>query len=222
MKRLVIHTISDTHGKYNSLNLPGGDILIHAGDATGRGTVLESIDFMNWLKAQPYTNVVFIAGNHDKAWEQNGPFLESVAKDTGLIYLNDSGTEIEGIKIHGSPVQPRFNNWSFNRDRGSDIKKHWDLIPEDTELLITHGPAQGILDKTDNGDNAGCHDLLDRIVGSKIKLHICGHIHEGRGTRKKHGVLFVNAACLNEYYQMYSSTYHEIVREEDGSYTNTN
>lgn len=220
MKSLKIHAISDTHGKQKYIDLPGGDILIHAGDATPRGSISDIIGFLNWFQAQPYTHKICISGNHDWGWEKNGALLEEEAKKRGIIYLNDSGVEIEGVHIWGSPVQPWFHHWAFNRYRGPDIKRHWDLIPENTELLITHGPPMDILDFTlGDREHVGCQDLKDRIIGSKVKCHIFGHIHEGRGTLDFMGTLFVNASCLNENYQVVSTNCIEIIRDEDGGYS---
>jgi hypothetical protein len=68
--------------------------------------------------------------------------LKLLAEYPTVIYLNDSGVEIDGLKFWGSPVQPYFHNWAFNRI-GDDICKHWELIPLDTDILITHGPVKG-------------------------------------------------------------------------------
>ena len=193
--------ISDTHNKHHQLDLPPGDILIHAGDVSGRGSEREVLDFLNWFSKLDYKHKIFIAGNHDWLFEK----ASSLAKDIipeNIIYLNDSGIEIEGIKIWGSPISPWFFDWAFNRHRGEEIQKHWDMIPDNTDILITHGPVYGILDKTARGELVGCKDLLDTIQKSKIKLHVCGHIHEAYGMEKNGDTLFVNASVVNLGYEV--------------------
>ncbi|HXN74932.1 MAG TPA: hypothetical protein VN855_00385, partial [Candidatus Acidoferrum sp.] len=137
----------------------------------------------------------------------------------GIFLLNDSGIEVEGIKIWGSPVQPFFHDWAFNRRRGAEIKKHWDLIPEDTEILVTHGPPLGILDVTiRNGEHVGCADLMDKILISQIKLHTFGHIHEGHGYKYQDGRVFVNASVLDSRYKMISGKPIRVVKGLDDTY----
>ena len=200
---MKIICISDTHGLHNNVSLPDGDLLIHAGDVTSRGTRQEVLDFINWFESlKQYTYKIFIAGNHDFFFEDA---IESEVKNLlpdNLIYLNDSGVEIEGIKIWGSPIQPEFYNWAFNRKRGSAIKKHWDLIPDDTDILITHGPPANILDKTTTGLNVGCQDLLDVCQKVKPKFHIFGHIHEAYGTTLTQDTMYINASVLTKKYEV--------------------
>jgi Icc-related predicted phosphoesterase len=194
--------ISDTHGKHNNLQLPPGDVLIHAGDISGRGNEEEVIDFLNWFDKGDFEYKILIAGNHDFYFEREPAEQIKKILPKNIIYLNDSGTTINNIKIWGSPITPWFYNWAFNRHRGDEIKKHWNLIPADTEILITHGPVHGILDNTNNGHRAGCEDLLNRVNTIKPKIHICGHIHEAYGVIEKTGTTFINASVLNERYQL--------------------
>lgn len=199
---MQITTISDTHGKHNQLHLTSGDILLHAGDISSRGNPVEVEKFLNWFKVQDYKYKIFIAGNHDFFFERNSPTEIASLIPDNVIYLNDSGVEIEGLKIWGSPVSPWFYDWAFNRQRGEEIKKHWDLIPDDTDILITHGPAYEVLDLTTGMVRAGCEDLLNRIKEIQPKIHLSGHIHEGYGQVKKFGTHFINASVLNERYEM--------------------
>jgi Icc-related predicted phosphoesterase len=194
--------ISDTHGKHTKLTLPSGDVLIHAGDISGRGNEVEAIDFLNWFSKQNFEYKILIAGNHDFYFERQPAEQIKKILPENIIYLNDSGTTINKIKIWGSPITPWFYNWAFNRHRGNEIKKHWDLIPADTDILITHGPVHGTLDNTKSGHRAGCEDLLNRIKAIKPKVHICGHIHEAYGIIEKAGVTFINASVLNEKYEL--------------------
>ena len=149
-------------------------MLIHAGDVCGYGTEDEAAAFLEWFAAQPYKHKIFIAGNHDWFFEiYDKAYIDKIIP-TNIHYLNDSGIEIEGFKIWGSPVQIEFCDWAFNRKKGADINKHWKLIPANTDILITHSPPFGILDRTNSNDNAGCEMLLKKVNLIKPKLHVFG------------------------------------------------
>ena len=199
---MKVIAISDTHNKHDELILPEGDMLIHAGDVSGQGKGLEVERFLKWFSEQPYEHKIFIAGNHDFFFERMPESYILSLIPSNVIYLNDSGVTINGVKIWGSPVQPWFYDWAFNRQRGSEILKHWDLIPSDTDILITHGPVHGILDKTQNGSSAGCMDLLNTVRRIRPKFSICGHIHEAYGQETSLGTTFINASVLNLKYQL--------------------
>ena len=193
--------LSDTHGKHN-FELPPGDVLLHAGDVSSRGLKSEIQRFLDWFSSLDYTYKIFIAGNHDFFFEEAPKEeIEAIIPDN-LIYLNDSGVEIEGIKIWGSPIQPWFHDWAFNRKRGPEIQKHWDLIPADSDIVITHGPAFGIHDRLISGTPVGCEDLLPTLQRIAPKVHLCGHIHEAYGERKVGETLFLNASILNVRYEI--------------------
>lgn len=201
-KKITIVAISDTHGCHRSLKLPKGDIIIHAGDVSRSGRSAEVIDFLDWFAKLNFRHKIFIAGNHDFLFEHAHPDVIRKMIPKGVTYLNDAIVEIQGLKIWGSPITPWFNNWAFNRDRGNEIKEHWNLIPDDTDILITHGPPLGILDETMYGQRAGCEDLLKRIEAVKPKYHIFGHIHEDYGTFKKPETTFINASVLDNWYNL--------------------
>ena len=194
--------ISDTHGQHNLLDLPQGDMIIHAGDVSTRGTRREVTEFLSWFKKLDYKYKIFIAGNHDFFFELARREDIKAQIPDNVIYLNDNGVEVEGLKIWGSPIQPWFNNWAFNRKRGTEIKEYWNKIPKNLDILITHGPPKGILDKTISGELAGCEDLLDTILEVTPKVHVYGHIHEAYGEESRYGVKFINASVLNLEYQM--------------------
>lgn len=140
---MKIVAISDTHGQHHKLQLPEGDVLIHAGDISNRGELHEIKDFLLWFDKQPFKTKIFIAGNHDFYFERHSEEeINNIIPD-GITYLKDSGIEIEGIKIWGSPITPFFFNWAFNRNRGYEIARYWDLIPSDTDIHYTwtHVPA---------------------------------------------------------------------------------
>lgn len=219
---IEIHAISDTHNRHKQIMLPGGDILIHSGDATGAGVLSETMNFLKWFSEQDYSHLIFVPGNHDRIFEQNPQLMQEECDARGITLLNDSGVTVEGIKIWGSPVQPWFYDWAFNRHRGPDIQKHWDLIPTDTEILITHGPAHGILDYVPRHggvfEHVGCTDLLKRIYETQIKLHVFGHIHYAAGYKYVEGRTFVNAAMLGEDYRRNNLPPKRIIRDIIGEY----
>lgn len=197
---MQITTISDTHGLHHLLKLPGGDLLIHAGDVCNRGTQQEAANFIDWFEKQPYTYKIFIAGNHDFFFEN---FTQQEIQDIlpkNIYYLNDSGIEIDGINIWGSPITPEFHNWAFNRKRGEEINNHWQLIPNNTDILITHGPAFGVLDKIFHNLNVGCEDLLKVVDNIQPKYHIFGHIHESYSYLNKKGTTYINTSSLDLFY----------------------
>lgn len=208
MTRLVI--ISDTHERHRDMApLPEGDVLISCGDETLKGSLTALEDFCAWFKEQPHKQKLFIFGNHSVGTETSGSKREAsiqMVRGTGAHYLEDSGIEIDGLHYWGSPVQPRFFDREWNRDRGADIAKHWDKIPDDTNVLITHGPPFDILDQAPRGfgefDNVGCQDLLARIKQLKqLRLNCFGHIHHAHGLIEQDGVIFANAAICDERYK---------------------
>lgn len=204
MPRIVC--LSDTHNCNSQIDVPDGDILIHAGDATITGTVEEIKRFNKWFAGLPHRHKIFIAGNHDWLFEKNNELARTLL-DTKIIYLQDSQAKIDGLKIYGSPWQPRFYDWAFNLHRGYELAAKWKLIPNDIDILITHGPPNGILDLVPRqgwDENTGCEELLKRVeeitTFGRLKLHVFGHIHCGYGTEEKFGVKFVNASNCDEQY----------------------
>ncbi len=200
MPRIVC--LSDTHNCNGQIAVPDGDILIHAGDATITGTIDEIILFDYWFSGLPHKYKIFIAGNHDWLFETSPKYAQSLLTD--VIYLQDSSVEIEGLKIYGSPWQPRFFNWAFNLNRGRELAERWALIPDDVDILITHGPPNGILDEVPRKywiENTGCEELRKRVEEIRPRLHVFGHIHCGYGTEEKFGVKFINASNCDESYK---------------------
>ncbi len=209
--------ISDTHNQHEKLNIPHGDVLIHAGDFTGTGTHRQVISFVRWFANQPHKYKVLVAGNHEVTLDQSfyqknwarfhnkyplraHEIKNYVLREEGIIYLENSEVVIEGVKFYGSPYQPEFGGWAFGLERGDSIRKAWGEIPQDTDVLITHGPPHGYGDKLYFGERVGCKDLLKELDRVKPKVHIYGHIHEGYGTYE-HGVSkLINPASCNEDY----------------------
>ena len=193
--------VSDTHFQHHKLKLPRADAIIHAGDITETGREEEVLDFLDWFTSLQFQHKIFIAGNHDFYLEKiSHTPTEQQLIPQGIHYLNDSGITIDGINIWGSPVQPQYFNWAFNRRRGTEIQKHWDLIPSDTDILITHGPPFEILDSNVEGENVGCKNLLATVKQISPSFHVFGHIHEAYGRKSSDGIEFLNCSILDERY----------------------
>jgi Icc-related predicted phosphoesterase len=184
--------VSDTHARHHLTVVPDGDILVHAGDITRRGTLEDVESFDRWLGGLPHRHKVVICGNHDFCFQEQA--AEARARITNAVYLEDSGCEIEGMTFYGSPWQPWFGGWAFNLPRGEELAKVWAKIPERVDVLITHGPPEGILDRTNRGELAGCRDLYHRVLEARPRLHVFGHIHEAAGRTEIDSIVFVNAS----------------------------
>lgn len=200
---MKIVAISDTHNQHQYLNLPEGDILIHAGDATGMGTEKEIKNFADWFSSQKFPYKIFVPGNHDWGFQRDFKKYENMF--WGVQVLHERDVTIEGIKFYGAAWQPEFCNWAFNVPRDATAVANWAKIPDDTNVLITHGPPYGTLDLIHTGglsiENVGCEALTDRIKSlQQLQLHIFGHIHDCHGYLVKDNVAYVNAAFLNDNY----------------------
>jgi len=196
---ISVVAISDTHGFHQSIDVPPGDILIHAGDLTHHGEMAEVEKFNDFLGTLPHPAKIVIAGNHDFCFERDPQACAAILKNG--IYLQDQAVTIQGIRSYGSPWQPWFYDWAFNLQRGFEIRAKWDLIPENTDILITHGPPFSHGDQTSGGEQVGCTDLLEVIEKIKPKMHVFGHIHEGYGLTRNESTIFINASICDEFYQ---------------------
>jgi|ERR1700722_19656758 len=205
MPRIV--PVSDTHSYHRKVEVPDGDIFVHSGDITFRGEMAILEDFCKWMKELPHKHKLVVFGNHDNFTHYNKfAIAKKLIEDAGATLLHNSETTIDGLKFYGSPHTPTFYDWYWMIDRGKRMAENWRAIPDDVNVLITHGPPHRILDEAPRGlgqfDNVGCEDLLARIKElKKLRLHIFGHIHNSFGTAEKDGVIFVNAATCTEKYQ---------------------
>lgn len=208
--RLVL--ISDTHNQHDRMvhSLPEGDVLVHAGDMCMGGRIWELENTAEWLSKLDYKHKVVIAGNHDWPFVRDPVLAANVLKEAGVTYLEESEVVIDEVKFYGSPWTPRFFSWAFMKTRGEELAEVWKKIPEDTKVLITHGPPYGVQDltlyptgkpDTHAGDEALTKELLTHRV--RPKLHVFGHIHYSYGVYDKSMLMttFVNAATVNEDYE---------------------
>lgn len=191
--------ISDTHHRHDQVVVPEGDMLLCGGDLCGRGTIADVRDFDKWLGKLPHRHKVVIAGNHDWCFEREPG--QARACITQAHYLQDGGVTLGGLRIYGSPWQPEFFDWAFNLPRGSRLREKWALIPDDTDILITHGPPHGILDRNDRGQAVGCEELAERVAAVAPRLHLFGHIHEAYGEMTVGPTIYVNASCCDLQYR---------------------
>jgi len=204
MPRIVF--IADTHLRHN-FKVPNGDILVHAGDLTGRGTIHNNeVDMaLQWIADLPHTHKVVIAGNHDILFETHSTLAKDLVPE-GVHYLQDTEVTLMGLRFYGAPWTPAFCNWAFNVYEQEELAEKWALIPEGVDVLITHGPPFGILDKTVDhyerlGQHVGCQELRARVRHIKPKVHVFGHIHNQYGLATVEGTTFINASVCNEKYQ---------------------
>jgi len=213
--------MSDTHSTQKEFGfpIPDGDIFVHAGDFTRYGLPSEIVAFNNWLATLPHRHKVVIAGNHElsldpSTWEEASEYMDQAGEArlsteqvrsllTNCTFLEDERVEVMGLKIFGSPWQPDFSQSAFCLQRGDQLRDKWAKIPEDTEVLVTHGPPLGVGDLcSGGGGRAGCEDLLERVAQVvKPKLHVFGHIHEGYGMYTNGKTTFVNAATVGPGYK---------------------
>lgn len=169
-----------------------GDLLIHAGDMTHLGRKGEVEDFADWFGLRPHPEKIVIGGNHDQWIEEHPEQTREILPDA--TYLQDGSRRVQGLTVWGSPWTPRFFDWSFMLPRGEPLAAKWAQIPEDVDILVTHGPPRGILDETHTGIHAGCDDLRERVFELEPALHVFGHIHEARGRIERGETTFINAS----------------------------
>lgn len=202
---IKIVCISDTHMQLSKVKIPKGDILIHAGDLTYRGDFEELSQELDELALHrsKFKHIVIVPGNHDWMAERDPDLMEQMCQARGIILLNHESMQIEGLKFFGSGYTPEFCKWALNVPRGEPLRQKWAMIPDDTDVLITHGPPKDILDLVPRpkGFRAGCQDLYNRIQQlSNLKLHVFGHLHMNHAVVKLGNIFFVNAAICTESY----------------------
>lgn len=186
--------LSDLHGIFPSPdNLPDGDAILFCGDATNLGRPQEVALFFQWFSSLNYQHKICIAGNHDFLFQEYSLVQAFIPKN--VTYLFDNIFELKGKIIYGTPWQPWFGGWAFNKSE-FELEQYYSRIPEETDILITHCPPRNILDENVMGEKCGSSSLLERVLQLKeLKLHVFGHIHESGGQLlEQNGVKFVNAS----------------------------
>ncbi|MFT3883800.1 MAG: metallophosphoesterase [Gemmatales bacterium] len=199
MPTIKIVASSDLHSHLP--DIPECDLLLLAGDLCPDGSELKQalwLDtaFRRWLRDVPAKEIVGVAGNHDFVF-QNRPDLVPALP---WHYLQDSGIELFGLHIWGTPWQPVFYDWAFNLDE-EQLKQKWQMIPKGTDILLLHGPPQGFGDRNSHDEHTGSPSLTKRIQELQPQLALCGHIHEARGEYRIGQTLVANVSQLNLQYQ---------------------
>jgi Icc-related predicted phosphoesterase len=219
---MKIVIISDTHSLHGRIreDIPDGDVLIHCGDVCNSGSVNNYLDFIEWFKSLPHEYKIFIGGNHDfalmgnnftgKSDEVKNSLDDLVLSGTGIHYLEDTGVTIqldgeEPVNFWGTPWTPEFYNWAFMKKRGAEMAEVWSKVPDNTHVLISHGPplTDTELDYAIYGkEHVGCEEQTKMINSHpNLKVNCFGHIHEGYGEELlPNGVRLINASlCTLDY-----------------------
>lgn len=213
MSKSKLWHISDTHTYHEYLKVPEDiDIVIHSGDATNPRDRYKSreemLNFLEWYSSLLIENKIYVAGNHDLCIEK-GLITSKDFSDRGITYLEGEDVIVRNLKIWGGPWTPTFGDgWAFNRSRDK-IYKYWENIPEDTDIVITHGPPKGILDLSYNRQNEleFCGDLAfkKRMLLIQPKLSCFGHIHNcdniinaGYVKLQKYETIFSNGSVVTD------------------------
>lgn len=212
---MKIVALSDTHNRHWRIDVPDGDILIHAGDFTLTGTNSEIADFNNWLGTLPHRHKIVIAGNHELSLQSSKYYAQGLLSNA--TYLFGEMVEVEGLRIFGSPMTPAYGDWAFMyQERSAGII--WSQTPYALDILVTHGPPKGIGDswteywhdptgrRYEKTHSVGCPALLEAVERVAPRFHIFGHIHVGYGQYKNNkGTQFFNVAALDENYEIKNS-----------------
>lgn len=196
---MKVACLADTHGALPNTVPADADLLVIAGDFTAYGSYVENwlLDtFQPWLLQQP--PAVVICGNHEFVGEH--PAGDEVLRSLPCTYLNNEASVVEGVRVWGSPWTPPFMQWAFMATE-EKLAAMYSTIPDDTQLLVTHGPPFGMMDPGFREEHVGSVALLERIPHlPELRLAVSGHLHQGRGVTQENGVTFVNASYVDEGY----------------------
>ncbi len=185
-----IVAVADTHLFHGDLDVPDGDVFVHAGDLCRGGDLDELAEAAAWIASLPHAHKVLVAGNHDWAFVHDAAAARALF--SGVTYLQDGEALVGGLRIYGSPWQPAFHDWAFNLPRGAALAEKWAGIPAGLDILVTHCPPAGIGDHTPVAGRIGCRDLLARVQAAPPRLHMFGHIHTDGGIFPIGPTLFAN------------------------------
>ena len=174
----ILH-LSDTHGLHNQIgHLPEADVIVHSGDFTHYGTEKECLDFLNWFIALPYKHKIFVVGNHDLCL-YDADNIEDLPAN--VHFLQDRGVTVDGVRFYGTGFM------------------HYRAVPPDTQVLVTHEPPLGILDREDSlgiGEYGSTEIRTQVLALSALRLHLFGHSHNGYGLYQENGITFSNGALM--------------------------
>lgn len=199
---MKIVAFSDSHWRLDKLEIPPGDVLVFAGDwSQSNGSIMDAIKFAAFVKKVPCKHKIIIAGNHDFCAQSESSIVKQVFSEAGAIYLQDNGCEIGRIKFYGTPWCPEFMNWAFMKP-DYDLTYVFKKIPTDTDVLITHTPPYGILDKIENRESVGSHALEETLRRVKPAIHIFGHIHNGYGHEYSDHTIYYNVSVCDDDYNL--------------------
>ncbi len=189
--------VSDTHELHRQLTIPRGDIFVHAGDFTMFGKrASQAADFDSWLGELPHPVKLVIPGNHEFYIEEDEDRADQYLKNATVLI--NQGIEAFGLKIWGSPLTDLYGG-AFGRSSPDDLRRIYKQIPAGVDVLITHGPPHGILDRDrPQYPGAGYMELRLAVASLKPILHVFGHIHGGYGLLREGGTIFANAAMLTD------------------------
>ena len=215
-----IVAVADTHLFHGELAMPDGDVFVHAGDLCRGGDLDELREAAAWIAALPHRHKIVVAGNHDWSLAPCDPRPRALCRacrargapapapgapctgdpaaarealaGAGVTYLEDAGATLDDVRFWGSPWQPAFHDWAFNLPRGAPLAAVWSRIPAGVDVLVTHGPPEGIGDRSPVGGRAGCADLRARVAEVAPRLHVFGHIHQDGGVWRHGATVFAN------------------------------
>lgn len=205
---MKITVLSDTHGYHTLIDQKETDLVIHCGDATNHKDWIrnefEWFQFVDWFNEYPAKHKIYVPGNHDTYLEKFS--FEKDSEQYKFTVLLHEHIEIEGIQIFGSPFVPTFNSWAFERSENK-LSRYWDDIPNELDILITHGPPKSILDLAPKKDGlvkmCGSSSLYKKVMKVKPKYHLFGHIHDNRdfsnnGILHRNDIIFMNCSQVRD------------------------
>jgi Icc-related predicted phosphoesterase len=200
-----ILAFSDTHAKHERLpKPPDHDLAIFAGDCGGE-KLYRYVEFLEWYSKLTDKPKVMIYGNHEKWPEEDPQEAAMLAEEAGISVLLDSQVTIQGVTIWGSPYTPEFMGWAWMEDFHD-----WEQIPQEVDVIVTHGPPWGILDRNVQGENCGDRRLARVLKKRSFQAHIFGHIHEERASWGR----YHNVCCVDERYKVYEEPWKVITINE--------
>ncbi|MFT7642949.1 MAG: Icc-related predicted phosphoesterase [Pirellulaceae bacterium] len=197
--KLVI--ISDTHAQHDELRVMRGDVLIHCGDFCD-GFRIDENDLANvdrWFGTLDFELILVVGGNHDFVAQKRRS--EGTSVFSNAVYLEDESYQFGGVNFYGSPWVPELDKWAYYLP-DADLRDAWARIPSDTDVLITHTPPFGILDRTRSGNQVGCPFLRSAVAELNLRVHCFGHVHSRYGQHDESSVKFINASSVDSNYSI--------------------